>query len=366
VENLRLGPLASNDGPTQTHALLAGSVAIDAATDSVLATDQRGVTRPQGAARDVGAFEYVAPVAVPGPSFSRVEGADRYATAAAVSAATFAPGVDTVFIVTGDDYPDGLTAGAIAGSLEVPVLLVRTGSIPTATASELTRLAPGEIVVVGGPSVIDDSVVTALDEYTDGTVARIFGADRFATAAALSAEYVAPGVDEVYIATGADFADALTAAAAAGANDAPVLLVSPTSVPTATATELTRLAPDRITVIGGPSAISPAAETALDEFTTGPVTRVFGPDRYGTAAAVSAHAFTRAATVHLATGLTFPDALAAGPAAAMAPGPILLSRTTCIPAVTDTEIDRLGATRVVLLGGTTALAAPVAAGTTCP
>jgi beta-glucanase (GH16 family) len=52
--------LADNGGPTLTHALLAGSPAIDAADDTVCpATDQRGVTRPQGAACDIGAYESV-------------------------------------------------------------------------------------------------------------------------------------------------------------------------------------------------------------------------------------------------------------------------------------------------------------------
>jgi hypothetical protein len=53
-----LGPLANNGGFTQTHALLAGSPAIDTGTNTGCpATDQRGVTRPQGAACDVGAYE---------------------------------------------------------------------------------------------------------------------------------------------------------------------------------------------------------------------------------------------------------------------------------------------------------------------
>ncbi|MDQ6922579.1 MAG: IPTL-CTERM sorting domain-containing protein [Pseudomonadota bacterium] len=60
-----LGPLANNGGPTQTHALNVGSVAIDAGDSGVPgsggtaceATDQRGVTRPQGVRCDIGAFE---------------------------------------------------------------------------------------------------------------------------------------------------------------------------------------------------------------------------------------------------------------------------------------------------------------------
>jgi len=66
AEDLNLGPLADNGGPTMTHALLPGSVAIDRIPEAMCVdgdgqpstTDQRGVSRPQGAACDVGAFEY--------------------------------------------------------------------------------------------------------------------------------------------------------------------------------------------------------------------------------------------------------------------------------------------------------------------
>ena len=52
-----LGPLASNGGPTQTHALLAGSPAINAGNDGVApATDQRGLARV--GTSDIGAFEF--------------------------------------------------------------------------------------------------------------------------------------------------------------------------------------------------------------------------------------------------------------------------------------------------------------------
>jgi hypothetical protein len=59
AEELSLGELAANGGPTDTHALLPGSIAIDVIPEAMceVDTDQRGVTRPQGAACDVGAFE---------------------------------------------------------------------------------------------------------------------------------------------------------------------------------------------------------------------------------------------------------------------------------------------------------------------
>ena len=51
-----LATLADNGGPTQTQALQTGSPAIEAG-NTALATDQRGVTRPQGSADDIGAYE---------------------------------------------------------------------------------------------------------------------------------------------------------------------------------------------------------------------------------------------------------------------------------------------------------------------
>jgi hypothetical protein len=59
LDDLKLGPLQDNGGPTMTHALGAGSAAIDhiPTVDCEVDEDQRGVSRPQGDACDVGAFE---------------------------------------------------------------------------------------------------------------------------------------------------------------------------------------------------------------------------------------------------------------------------------------------------------------------
>lgn len=59
IQEARLGPLADNGGVTHTHALLEGSAAIDAGdANGCPITDQRGVPRPQGAACDIGAYEF--------------------------------------------------------------------------------------------------------------------------------------------------------------------------------------------------------------------------------------------------------------------------------------------------------------------
>jgi hypothetical protein len=169
----------------------------------------------------------------------------------------------------------------------------------------------------------------------------------------------------VLVTTGTGFADALAAGPAAAAQDSPVLLVAPGSLPAATAQELARLRPQAITVVGGAPAVWPAVEEALRS--VAPVTRVFGPDRSATSAAVARAAFPGTApVVHLATGASFPDALAGGPAAALGGGPLLLVRKDCVPAAVQAQVDRLAPARVVVLGGASAVSDAVLAGAVCP
>ena len=77
-----------------------------------------------------------------GGEVDRLSGANRFATAAAISAATFSPGVPAVYITTGLNFPDALAGGPAAAACGCPILLVLTDSIPGATATELTRLVP--------------------------------------------------------------------------------------------------------------------------------------------------------------------------------------------------------------------------------
>ena len=249
-------------------------------------------------------LSWIAPV-------SRLAGLDRYATSAAISASTFAPGVPVVFIATGFNFPDALSAGPAASSAGGPILLVSTNAIPAVIATELDRLKPRQIVVVGGTSVVSSAVEDALTRYAPTT--RIAGLTRYATSAAISASAFSAGVGAVYVATGSNFPDALSTGPTA--LDGPILLVASDSVPDVIANELARLSPARIFILGGPVVVSDAV--AGDLATYAPVTRVAGKTRYDTSAAISAAGFDPGVPVaFIATGLDFPDALSGGPVAA--------------------------------------------------
>jgi putative cell wall-binding protein len=286
-------------------------------------------------------------------STARLAGADRFATAAAVSAATFAPEAPVAYVASGESWPDALAAAPVAAAEGGPVLLVTRDAIPEATVAELDRLRPRRIVVLGGPAVVSDAVVGRLWIFTTGTVTRIAGPDRFSTAAAVSASRFAPGVPEVFLATGLDFPDALAAGPAAGCVGGPILLMAPTAIPEATAAELDRLDPGHIVLLGNPSAVSAQLERPLAAYARDGLTRVAGPDRYATAAALSAYAFSGpAAQVLVATGTAPWDALAAGAAGGAARAPLLLvPGAVPVPQVVKDDVRRLQPGRLTVLGG---------------
>lgn len=183
---------------------------------------------------------------------------------------------------------------------------------------------------------------------------RVFGPDRFATSVAASRQAFPAGAEAVFLATGADFADALAAGPAAAGADGPVLLVRQDTVPDVVAAEIRRLDPDTVHLLGGSSAIGQAVERALDA--DWDIVRIAGSDRYSTAAAVADRFWESSKTVFLAVGAEFPDALAGGSAAAGVGAPMLLTRKDGLPPATAAQLVALDPDRVVVLGGTTAIA----------
>ena len=287
-----------------------------------------------------------------GKTAPRLSGADRYATAAALSASAFAPGVPVVHVATGAAFPDALSGAPAARIGGGPLLLVEGGAVPAATAAELTRLRPGRIVVLGGTGAVSAGVLEVLRGYTTGSVTRIAGADRYATAAAISAATFPSGAGTVFVATGANYPDALAAGAEAARQRAPILLVSSNQLPAATAQELARLHPAQIVVMGGTGAVSDAVLAQLRAYAPR-IDRVAGTDRYATAVALSrgVHAANSVSTVYLATGTAYPDGLSAGPVAGTQLAPLLLVRPNAVPGVVADELRRLDPTNVVFVGG---------------
>ncbi|WP_137755048.1 cell wall-binding repeat-containing protein [Agrococcus sp. SGAir0287] len=299
---------------------------------------------------------------------TRLSGANRFATAVAIVQDAFPEGAGTVYLVSGESFPDALSAGPAAAHEGAPVLLTMRDSLPGEVAAELERLAPSRVVIVGGRAAVGDGVAAAVEAIGAGqdadpiSVERLSGPDRYATSA-LVAQTVFGTADLAYVASGANFPDALAGGAAAGAFGAPILLVYGDSLPAATTGALGSLGVDAVRVVGGTASVSPAMAESIED-TGASVDRLSGPTRFETAVQVN-RAFDAVERAYVASGLAFPDALAGAAIAGAQGAPMYLTQSGCMPQAVIDDIRRVGSPAVTILGGTAAVSPAVAAYASC-
>lgn len=188
-----------------------------------------------------------------GLAVERINGKNRYETAANIAGHESLLGATTAVLAYGKDFPDGLAAASYAARQGYPILLTDINRLPE---SSRTALEGKDVIVVGGEAVVGQSVI---DELCGG-VTRISGANRAVTSVEL-AKFFQPGTGKMYIATGYDFADALTGAVLAAKEDSGLLLVS-TVVSGAVQGYLQEIDPD-LTILGGTGAVSREVEDSL-------------------------------------------------------------------------------------------------------
>jgi putative cell wall-binding protein len=298
-------------------------------------------------------------------SKGRVAGDNRFDTAVKISQQSYPESAPVVYIANGTNYPDALSAGPAAAFEGGPLLLVAPDSIPGGVEAEIARLNPARIVVVGGTPSVDEAVYEQLGGMAD-EITRLAGADRYETSR-LVADYAfgEAGADMAYIATGTKFPDALAAGGAAGAHDAPVILVDGGAfdLDAATETLLDELGTTDTRVLGDLNSVSEGIFEDVNAVTT--AVRLAGANRYETARAINSDAFESAERAFLATGLNFPDALAGSAWAGSEGAPLMTVRTDCVPQGVLDDLHALGVAEVILLGGTPSLSESVFALTPC-
>ncbi len=302
------------------------------------------------------------------PGYVDVAGTDRYGTAIAVSRKTYPGGADNVVIATGTNWPDALSASALAGAVEGPVLLVKPDEVPAKVYAELKRLGAKNAYVVGGSAVISDGVAADLGTFLIGDVTRIGGVNRYSTSAMVAKkakQILGTGFEgTAMVATGENFPDSVAAAALAAGNGWPILLTEYDEVPASTMSALKSLDVDTCVVLGGSSVISGAVRSALaDECGAAP--RVWGENRYMTAAAVAQYGVDHGGMtwdgVALATGDDFADALAGGVMQGASNSVMLLTESDALSPIAAGKIktNKADISLIKFVGGTAAIPQPV-------
>ncbi len=288
--------------------------------------------------------------ATPTAALVRIAGADRFLTAVATMNAEYpsAGSAGAVVLARADNYPDALVGTALAAAKNAPLLFVEGSSLTPETQAGIVRVLPagGTVYLLGGTAAIPDSIATKLTGLGFNVV-RYAGTDRYDTALKVATALGSPST--VFLATGTNFPDALSAGPAA-AEEHGVVLLTDGSTLTASVKAYLTAHPGTVYAVGGPAVAADRAAIPFD-----------GADRYATAAVVASAIFTAPTSVGLASGVTFPDALSGGAYQAHVGGPILLADPTVLPSETAAYLTgaKVAVTNAEIFGGDAALSASV-------
>lgn len=163
---------------------------------------------------------------------TRVTGSDRFAVSRTLARTAFSDGSDIAIVATGLNFPDALAAGAYAGAVDAPVILVN-GQAPGADAATrqlITDLGVRTVLMVGGAASLHPQIGADLAALPGvQLVERLAERDRFDNAAAMW-QLHAVG-DELFVANGMGFADALAGSWLAGRYQAKLILLQPGCIP---------------------------------------------------------------------------------------------------------------------------------------
>lgn len=285
---------------------------------------------------------------------TQIAGTDRYQTGIKLSEQGWPNGAGrsaSVILATGKNYPDALTASALAGKLDAPVLLVDPTAVRADVANELKRLFAGRtsatLYAVGGADVVPDEIVAGYSDILEAAgiavgFERLDGTTRFETALSVAREVGTPEqgafARTAIIVSGLNYPDALSISPLAAAEGVPILPVYGTTVHPAIQTALAELKIEHCVIMGGTDVVSAQIESWLEangyrisgvpDGAANVDTRLGGPTRYDTGTlaldfSVKMGGFDDSA-IYIATGANWPDALALAPLAGGTRHPLLL------------------------------------------
>ncbi len=167
-------------------------------------------------------------------SVRRIDGNDRYQVSRriALELARVAGRPDGAFVASGENFPDALAAAPVAAAKGYPILLTTGDKLSAPTRDVMRYYGMKSAIVVGGPNTIKPAVFAEVDAAIKGTPKRVFGSDRYATAAAVAdmglfgvdTDLGVLAMDRFVVASGENFPDALSGGLLAARVRGPVVL----------------------------------------------------------------------------------------------------------------------------------------------
>ncbi|MGY3715236.1 cell wall-binding repeat-containing protein [Sutcliffiella cohnii] len=258
----------------------------------------------------------------------RISGNNRYVTSIELSKQMYPNGFQenkdqkTVILATGDNYADALSAGPLTTLLgQAPILLTKSNELTDGVLQELKRLKADHVVIVGGTVAVSQGIEELL--INNGfQVERLRGSDRYGTNLAILERI--GNVSGMFVASGSNFADALSAAPIAASKGWGIVLTPSNSI----SNDALKLVEKKTTIlVGGTAAISKSVEDKISKSQPTSVIRLSGANRYDTLANLLWHfdADLQSNSIIVSTGQNFPDALASAPVAVHYGAPLVLT-----------------------------------------
>jgi putative cell wall-binding protein len=189
-----------------------------------------------------------------GVKVKRIGGKDRYQTAALI--AKELGNANKAIVAYGKNFPDALAIAPYAAQKGYPILLSDTNKISNDTLNALK--GKKETIFVGGTAILSNSLYSKVPNPT-----RVAGAGRYKTAVAIIEKYQMDAKN-AYVATGLNFADALTGSVLAAKNNGAILLVEPSELPSAVSGLLKSKKFAMTTALGGTSAVKDSVLDSID------------------------------------------------------------------------------------------------------
>ncbi|WP_226580886.1 S8 family serine peptidase [Halobacillus litoralis] len=182
----------------------------------------------------------------------RVSGSDRYETAIAVNR-LIPYETNKAFIISGQEFPDALSAAGYSGMYQYPIVYVRSDSIPDPVQSYMEESGITKTYIVGGTHPVSEDVESRLP---DSNPLRIAGKNRYETNRAMHRTFGNDEAEELYFATGRNFPDGMAVAPLAVQSSSPIILTQDSQIgPTNESVQLFDQRKD-YSIIGGTQPIS--------------------------------------------------------------------------------------------------------------
>lgn len=282
----------------------------------------------------------------------RIEGTDRYETSLEVSKKVFTSS-EKVYLVSGEKFPDALSAASLTANGNGPILLVNDKNMDKILA-EVNRLNAKEIVFVGGGSISKEnqSKVEKFAKENSSKVEKFEGADRYATAVKVAEQTIAKfgNKGKVIIADGRNYPDAVSIAPYASKEGIPVLLVNGNKVSKDVENFLAKNKIKEAILVGGNAAVGKDVEKLFKN-----VERVAGENRYETSKKVAERFFANSGSILVASGEEFADSLSASYYAASKNAPVLITKSNSLDDSTREFLENNKEKEYHIIGGENAV-----------